>query len=676
MILCPGSILRVPCFSSLKSSAAGCRATWDVSLAAVVARVSEMGAQPRCARPPCPARSARQEWLDQQARRDNRTQRQDERWRNMAREQYAAKSGTFRDLMQPKPIAPRARPGPKVARLAIVLHGKVANELHRSFTMSALPSSGIVGVSYFALRDMLLEPAAKLFEGVDIFGHSWSPETRPLIEALYRPTAVQFEADMMTRFDVQCRFGASSSRLGGGIGGFGGMYPLSCGRTMSHLLGMHRAIQLKSRHELEQGFEYKAVLVSRWDVLWQSPNVARWLGQVVRNDQLDRIWLPDMCGEEARRPRFEAEESAYKARVCGVPESAARKIKTRVSTAAQSCGRINRGCDWDQMPSTRGIFLLDWWFLGSSELADGFGQIWNDFENLTVAVKQELVTEKKRQSSVGGSSLAGIWIFGHVYWGLHIFKTMRAPVDWAPLHVGSDHTLSRMATSTPHSCIPSAAQLRYGATGATFRDGAGPRHAKLKLPPTFALDGQPAGGDHPHQLNFTEAALHFGTGGSPLARACRQPGMSINRGFHCPGSSAACESGPGTHVTALAAGRFIETTKNWNQVVKGCAPYGGSVARSGGSGDSKDTGRGSLGGAACAEGLEALWSCLREASAINTSFSNCTENLLVRRSRAYAFMGLAQSSPASGTVNIKAKQKRAFREQTKAAGSGFGTPGQ
>jgi len=313
-----------------------------------------------------------------------------------------------------------------------------------------------------------------------------------------------------------------------------------------------------------------------------------------------------------RHPRFEAEESAYKARVCGVPESAGRKIKTRVSTAAQSCGRINRGCDWDQMSSTRGIFLLDWWFLGSSELADSFGQIWNDFENLTVAVKQELITEKKRQGSIGGSSLAGIWIFGHVYWGLHIFKTMRAPVDWAPLHVGSDHTLSRMATSAPHSCIPSAAQLRYGATGATFSDRAGPRNAKprlLELPPTFELEsGQPASArrDRPHQLNFTDAALHFGTGGSPLARACRQPGMSINRGFHCPGASVACESGPGTHLTALAAGRFIETTKNWNQVVKGCAPYGGSVARSGGSGDSKDTGRGSLGGAACAEGLEAL----------------------------------------------------------------------
>ena len=617
----------------------------------------EMATQP-CIRAPCPPRSAHQEWV---ARRENATLKREAAWRRMAHEQRAAKVD-FRDLMQAKPIAPRARPGPKAARLAIVLHGKIANELHRSFTMSALPSSGIVGVSYCALRDMLLEPAAKFFDGIDIFGHSWSPETQPLIEALYRPTAVQFETDMMTKFDVQCRFGPSGS-----LGGPGGFYPLSCGRTMSHLLGMHRAIQLKSRHELKQGFEYKAVLVSRWDVLWQSPDVAGWLGQVVKSDQLDRIWLPDMCGEETRRSRFEPAESAYKARVCGVNERDGRKIKTQISTAAQSCGRTNRGCDWDQMPSTRGIFLLDWWFLGSSELADGFGQIWNDFENLTVAVKTELITKKKRLGATMGQSLAGIWLFGHLYWGLHIFKTMRAPVDWAPLNIGIDHTLSRMATSAPHGCIPSAAQLRYGATGIASRDGVGPVQWKprlLKLPPTFELaSGQPAS-DHPHQLNFTEAALHFGTGGSPLARACRQPGMSINRGFHCPGPSVACETGLGMHLTALTAGRFIETTKNWNQVVKGCAPYGGGVARSGGSSGSEEDGKGSLGGAACAEALKGLWVCLREASAINTSFSNCTTNLLVRRSHAHAFIDLPQPSSASGTVNIKAKQhqKRVFRE--------------
>ena len=57
-------------------------------------------------------------------------------------------------------------------------------------------------------------------------------------------------------------------------------YPLSCGRTMSHLLGMHRAIQLKIKYEQQQGFQYCAVLVSRWDVLWMSAGVGSWLAEV------------------------------------------------------------------------------------------------------------------------------------------------------------------------------------------------------------------------------------------------------------------------------------------------------------------------------------------------------------------------------------------------------------
>ena len=545
---------------------------------------------------------------------------------------------TFQQMMQTAPTSPRARPGPEGARLAVVFHGKIASELHRSFQLSALPSPGILGGSYCALRDMLLEPAAAYFDGIDIFGHAWSPEAQPLIEALYRPTAVQFEEDMMGRFDLACR---SAS-----IGGPGMFFPMSCGRTMSHMLGMHRAIQLKSRHEHAHGFQYRAVLVSRWDVLWQSSDVAPWLGRLVASGPLDCIWLPDMCGEENRVGSTLRTESAYKASVCGVRVHDAHKIKTMVSTAAQSCGRSNRGCDWDQRRSSRGLFLLDWWFVSSSELADCFGRIWNDFENLTVAIKTEIVTEKKRLAATGPSPLAGIWLFGHLYWGLHIFTKMRAPVDWAPLSIGIHFNLVRMATSQPHECIPTAAQFKYGATGAASR-------AKLlNPPPTFELEsGQPASAsrDHPHQPNFTEAALLFGTSGSPLARACRRPGLSIDRSFRCPGTSAACQGTEATdvHSTALTAGRFIETTKNMNQVVKGCAPYG--------------YGRGSLGSAACAEGLRALWVCMRAVR--NMSFSNCS-SLLVRRKKAKEFLSPQDLSSDSSAPMETVKHQKRHRENT------------
>ena len=178
-----------------------------------------------------------------------------------------------------QPRTQRARPGAEANRLAVVLHGKISNEVHRAFQSSSQPSPGMVGLSYCMLRDMVLEPVARYFEGVDIFGHAWNPEAQTLVEALYKPTAARFEEDMMMAFDLMCRQRARTPALGGP----GGFFPMSCGRTMSHLLGMHRAIQLKSRHEHKRGFQYRAVLVARWDVLFQHTAVAPWLGAVAKS---------------------------------------------------------------------------------------------------------------------------------------------------------------------------------------------------------------------------------------------------------------------------------------------------------------------------------------------------------------------------------------------------------
>jgi hypothetical protein len=324
----------------------------------------------------------------------------------------------------------------------------------------------------------------------------------------------------------------------------------------------------------------------------------------------------------------------YKSRVCGIDMAQARKVPTQVSTGADTCGRINRGCDWDMRPATRGIFLLDWWFYASSELADAFGRIWYDFENNTAALKRELVTaEKVRGASEQASPMAGVWIFGHLYWGWHIFKTLRAPVSWAPLTQGQ-HVLARTASTSPQKCYPTAAQLEYGAASARYASAA---PTPLKLPPTFELanpasnraqrGGRRAGAqgrldEAPRRVNYSMAAEHFDAGGPPLARACTHAALSIDRSFKCPGASIACEGTEGVDAlsAAAAAGRYLETTKDWSRVVKGCAAYGLRGA--------------SLGGAPCAEGLKALWACVRAVT--NVSTSNCT-SLLVKRGRANAF---------------------------------------
>ena len=50
-----------------------------------------------------------------------------------------------------------------------------------------------------------------------------------------------------------------------------GFAPVYCHRTVSHLLGITRAMRLKRIEESSRGFRYDAVLLSRWDVLWQQP---------------------------------------------------------------------------------------------------------------------------------------------------------------------------------------------------------------------------------------------------------------------------------------------------------------------------------------------------------------------------------------------------------------------
>jgi len=226
------------------------------------------------------------------------------------------------------------------------------------------------------------------------------------------------------------------------------------------------------------------------------------------------------------------------------------------------------------------------------------------------------------------------------YWGLHIFKTLKAPIDWAPFSVGQDHALARISTTKPLSCYPTAAQLEYGAHPAR---GPGQRAQPLRLPPTFEL-ANPSSGRVVHALrrsaahasawlnlvpaahapNYSFASVHFGEEGPPLARACRQPTLSIDRNFKCPGTSLACEGTEMADPLSLAAtaGRMLETTKDWSRAVKGCPAFG--------------SGTGSLGGEPCAQALKELWSCLRVVANISES-NNCT-SLLVKRTRAHAFL--------------------------------------
>ena len=217
---------------------------------------------------------------------------------------------------------PSANPSAPNISIAICMYGKIGSETTRSFTVGVRASPAIIAQGYFSTHAALIAPARRSGMRVDVFGHTWSPEAEETVRKLWRPVSLEAERDKSMQFDQECRSRRSMAR-------HEKTYPMSCGRTMSHLLGMQRvrrdapcnrrvtascqprerrvssscsqSIEAKRRHEARGGFTYSAVLVSRWDVVWTTAAVLPWLtAAVTATGGLDRFWLPDMCAARGR----------------------------------------------------------------------------------------------------------------------------------------------------------------------------------------------------------------------------------------------------------------------------------------------------------------------------------------------------------------------------------------
>ena len=64
-------------------------------------------------------------------------------------------------------------------------------------------------------------------------------------------------------------------------------------RTYSQLLGVRRALLLRATEERARGIAYDAVLLSRWDVLWQRPLLPAELWLATR--AAGAVYLPHQC---------------------------------------------------------------------------------------------------------------------------------------------------------------------------------------------------------------------------------------------------------------------------------------------------------------------------------------------------------------------------------------------
>ena len=315
--------------------------------------------------------------------------------------------------------------------LAIVLHGKIggmppmapdvplggmivptSSLMQVRSVDGASASSSMLALSYASLFQHVIAPNRRRGIQVDIFGHSWSPEVAGLLDALYQPTRSLHEP---SRRDLKCP-AVDRVRL------------KECMRTVSHLLGIRRAIEVKVDEERERGKRFDSVYIGRWDVLWNRPlslpSLPGWATRTATT-----FWLPHHCAPRLGEP---ARRVLLKSAVCGGPANG-----WRGPPAAKECRTDHRPCGGDMSPVAREYFLLDWWTVASSSAAaDTFGlgmhanisKLWD-------------ITAKRLSRYARNTSRATP--MGHTFWGLQLLDRMKASIVWSRV-VMHDFVLGRM----------------------------------------------------------------------------------------------------------------------------------------------------------------------------------------------------------------------------------------
>ena len=195
----------------------------------------------------------------------------------------------------------------------------------------------------------------------------------------------------------------------GSFSGFGSISGVnSCDRTASHLLGMQRAIGLMQQEEAVSG-EYNMTIVMRWDVVWHQPFALRGL-DISRGG----VVLPTYCTSSDPRSGIVTQPNvsgimAYRQAVCGggasflvVPTAArecnhgkhrpcmgdltplAREVRRTFAVQRRGPTTLSTPCaaviadhvdalPWElptmlAHPPSPQIYLLDWWFISSSDV--------------------------------------------------------------------------------------------------------------------------------------------------------------------------------------------------------------------------------------------------------------------------------------------------------------------
>ena len=287
--------------------------------------------------------------------------------------------------------------GRPLLRAALCFHGKLGSiDRGQGWTRAVDGAPPTIDVNVFTYAGFARHLVAANSDAytIDVYGHSWSPEVGPALDALYQPAGSSHQPEESNRNRQLCRqIGEKLKQLTAALGsspwqrfGVVGRGADSCERTASHLLGMQRAIRLKRAGERKGGFTYDVVMVSRWDVIWSRPFL---FSRV--DTSANAFSLPTFCTHASHvdhKAPLERSLHEYRRAVCGGAHSAGQ-----VPTAASNCNPSHRPCSGDLSTLARELYLLDWWFVSSSAAADGFALVADPalFANYTLLNQVKLI---------------------------------------------------------------------------------------------------------------------------------------------------------------------------------------------------------------------------------------------------------------------------------------------
>ena len=256
---------------------------------------------------------------------------------------------------------------------------RLANGVEDAFTTPDLsPGSTISGFVRFlhsSFTTHVLEPNRAVGHAVEVFLHSWHPELRELLDALYHPMSSLHEP--LVRSLIRPRE-----------------------KVRSQHLSMKRALALARAFSRSSGQNFDLIFVLRFDLIWFAPLLAPGLTHT-----RTQLWLPHWCFKQA----LTAAEGETVRAACGLSSPGGSGFLVSPPSALSLLGHsqnLSAGSKLDE------LLVLDWWFVARPRVAFSFSDVYDRYDDYWVQLNQ-----------IEGHGRMRAW--AHFFWGFHIHHILQ-----------------------------------------------------------------------------------------------------------------------------------------------------------------------------------------------------------------------------------------------------------